>query len=230
MLSSSSRSQVPAVTWHARRFRACRRSLATRVEPSCWPRTAKHSSCRPPSWPALHGGCVKTSCSLAALHGVPMPPSTPTLLRLSVCTRTSIILYRLTNWLGQSVPSLYTCSNILLDMSIFPGMIRLPKATKTPPKSKLMPRQSLATIVKDLGKNKSCDQHTSSNTANLCLLSHWWVLCLCSHFCSSETEGIQRTPDTYQQKPGQPASWGPKLTGKERVWQCQYLWNTQSSS
>uniref|UniRef100_A0A3Q1H769 Metastasis associated 1 family, member 2 n=1 Tax=Anabas testudineus TaxID=64144 RepID=A0A3Q1H769_ANATE len=33
-------------------------------------------------------------------------------------------------------------------------MIRLPKATKTPQKSKLVPRQSLATIVKDLGKSK----------------------------------------------------------------------------
>lgn len=38
------------------------------------------------------------------------------------------------------------------------GMIRLPKATKTPLKSKLVPRQSLATIVKDLGKSTSCDQ------------------------------------------------------------------------
>lgn len=36
-------------------------------------------------------------------------------------------------------------------------MIRLPKATKTPLKSKLVPRQSLATIVKDLGENASCD-------------------------------------------------------------------------
>uniref|UniRef100_A0A671XR03 Metastasis associated 1 family, member 2 n=1 Tax=Sparus aurata TaxID=8175 RepID=A0A671XR03_SPAAU len=35
-------------------------------------------------------------------------------------------------------------------------MIRLPKATKTPLKSKVVPRQSLATIVKDLGKNTSC--------------------------------------------------------------------------
>lgn len=40
-------------------------------------------------------------------------------------------------------------------MSISSGMIRLPKATKTPPKSKVVPRQSLATIVKDLGENKS---------------------------------------------------------------------------
>lgn len=39
-------------------------------------------------------------------------------------------------------------------------MIRLPKATKTPVKSKLVPRQSLATIVKDLGKNAECDEHT----------------------------------------------------------------------
>uniref|UniRef100_A0A3P8Q0A9 Metastasis associated 1 family, member 2 n=1 Tax=Astatotilapia calliptera TaxID=8154 RepID=A0A3P8Q0A9_ASTCA len=39
-------------------------------------------------------------------------------------------------------------------------MIRLPKATKTPVKSKLVPRQSLATIVKDLGKNAECDQRT----------------------------------------------------------------------
>ena len=44
-------------------------------------------------------------------------------------------------------------------------MIRLPKATKTPVKSKLVPRQSLATIVKDLGKNTSRD-----------LMSHWPVL------------------------------------------------------
>lgn len=42
-------------------------------------------------------------------------------------------------------------------MSVSSGMIRLPKATKTPLKSKLVPRQSLATIVKDLGKNTSCD-------------------------------------------------------------------------
>lgn len=39
-------------------------------------------------------------------------------------------------------------------------MIRLPKATKTPVKSKLVPRQSLATIVKDLGKNTSCDHQS----------------------------------------------------------------------
>lgn len=42
-------------------------------------------------------------------------------------------------------------------MSVSSGMIRLPKATKTPLKSKVVPRQSLATIVKDLGKNTSCD-------------------------------------------------------------------------
>lgn len=42
-------------------------------------------------------------------------------------------------------------------MSISSGMIRLPKATKTPPKSKVVPRQSLATIVKDLGENASRD-------------------------------------------------------------------------
>lgn len=42
-------------------------------------------------------------------------------------------------------------------MSIFLGMIRLPKATKTPPKSKVVPRQSLATIVKDLGEKASRD-------------------------------------------------------------------------
>lgn len=41
-------------------------------------------------------------------------------------------------------------------MSVSSGMIRLPKATKTPLKSKVVPRQSLATIVKDLGKNTSC--------------------------------------------------------------------------
>uniref|UniRef100_A0A669E6M2 Metastasis associated 1 family, member 2 n=1 Tax=Oreochromis niloticus TaxID=8128 RepID=A0A669E6M2_ORENI len=44
-------------------------------------------------------------------------------------------------------------------------MIRLPKATKTPLKSKLVPRQSLATIVKDLGKNSECDQHTEYEAA-----------------------------------------------------------------
>ena len=33
-----------------------------------------------------------------------------------------------------------------------PGIIRLPKATKNPPKNRVIPRQSLATIVKDLGK------------------------------------------------------------------------------
>uniref|UniRef100_A0A8C4HGC9 Metastasis associated 1 family, member 2 n=1 Tax=Dicentrarchus labrax TaxID=13489 RepID=A0A8C4HGC9_DICLA len=42
-------------------------------------------------------------------------------------------------------------------------MIRLPKATKTPTKSKLVPRQSLATIVKDLGKNTSDDLPGSSS-------------------------------------------------------------------
>lgn len=36
-------------------------------------------------------------------------------------------------------------------------MIRLPKATKTPQKSKVIPRQSLANIVKDLGESTSCD-------------------------------------------------------------------------
>lgn len=88
--SSSSRSQAPAVTWHARRSRACRRSPATRVEPSCWPRTARRSFCRPPSWPASLGGCVRTSCSLGVLHDGPTPPSMPTPSRLSVCTRTHI--------------------------------------------------------------------------------------------------------------------------------------------
>lgn len=34
------------------------------------------------------------------------------------------------------------------------GMIRLPKATKAPLKSKLIPRQSLAIIVKDLGERR----------------------------------------------------------------------------
>uniref|UniRef100_A0A8C5HAD1 Metastasis associated 1 family, member 2 n=1 Tax=Gouania willdenowi TaxID=441366 RepID=A0A8C5HAD1_GOUWI len=37
------------------------------------------------------------------------------------------------------------------------SIIRLPKATKTPLKTKVVPRQSLANIVKDLGTNMSCD-------------------------------------------------------------------------
>lgn len=39
------------------------------------------------------------------------------------------------------------------------GMIRLPKATKAPVKSRVIPRQSLANIVKDLGKNKQRFAH-----------------------------------------------------------------------
>lgn len=46
------------------------------------------------------------------------------------------------------------------------GMIRLPKATKSHVKNKVIPRQSLATIVKDLGENP----HTA----------HVLMLCLCS--------------------------------------------------
>lgn len=39
-------------------------------------------------------------------------------------------------------------------VSVLSGMIRLPKATKAPLKSKLVPRQSLAIIVKDLGERR----------------------------------------------------------------------------
>ena len=56
----------------------------------------------------------------------------------------------LTNQMMVMVQSL-----ILLSVSL--GMIRLPKATKTNLKSKLIPRQSLATIVKDLGETTSHD-------------------------------------------------------------------------
>lgn len=84
-----SRSRALAVTWPARRSRVCRRSLATRAEPSCWPRTGRPSSCRPPSWPASHGGCVRTSCSPTAPRADPTPPSTPTPSRLSVWKHTS---------------------------------------------------------------------------------------------------------------------------------------------
>lgn len=41
-------------------------------------------------------------------------------------------------------------------------MIRLPKATKAPVKSKLIPRQSLAAIVKDLGESQ--EQNTCLTT------------------------------------------------------------------
>uniref|UniRef100_A0A8D3BSX7 Metastasis associated 1 family, member 2 n=1 Tax=Scophthalmus maximus TaxID=52904 RepID=A0A8D3BSX7_SCOMX len=45
-------------------------------------------------------------------------------------------------------------------------IIRLPKATKTPLKSKLVPRPSLATIVKDLGKSWSRDHHSSRHLSS----------------------------------------------------------------
>uniref|UniRef100_A0A8C3AZJ9 Metastasis associated 1 family, member 2 n=1 Tax=Cyclopterus lumpus TaxID=8103 RepID=A0A8C3AZJ9_CYCLU len=43
-------------------------------------------------------------------------------------------------------------------------IIRLPKATKTPLKTKLVPRPSLANIVKDLGKDASRGRHVSDST------------------------------------------------------------------
>lgn len=218
MTLSSSRSQAPAVTWLAKRFRACHRSPATRVEPSFWPRTARHSSCRQPSWPALPGGCATTFCSLAALRGGHMPPSTPTLWRLSV--RTPILW---SDWRGHVI---VTYSELWSDLSVPSGMIRLPKATKTPQKSKLVPRQSLANIVKDLGKN------LSNATERLALVFYSAIimlLCLCSHLCTFETEGVQRSSDPHQQEPGQPASCWPRPAGKERVWQRQYYTHTSAT-
>ena len=110
-------------------------------------------------------------------------------------------------------------------------MIRLPKATKTQVKTKVIPRQSLATIVKDLGEN--C--HTLLYVLMHCLsLKCDWMMTsaavclLCSHICSSETEGVQRTPDTHQQEPGQPASWGPEPAGEERLRQRQYYTHTNT--
>lgn len=110
-------------------------------------------------------------------------------------------------------------------------MIRLPKATKTPLKSKLVPRQSLATIVKDLGKNTS--DITSSDITSFpnrpvnqnltgqffpCRSKNSCVTGRCrlrSHLGASETQSVSRTPDAHQQESGEPASGGPKPAGKE---------------
>ncbi|KAG7235430.1 hypothetical protein INR49_002660 [Caranx melampygus] len=67
-------------------------------------------------------------------------------------------------------------------------MIRLPKATKTPLKSKVVPRQSLATIVKDLGEN--------------------------GHLRSSETEGVQRPPHPINRNQASQPRVGQSLLGK----------------
>lgn len=116
----------------------------------------------------------------------------------------------------------------LLHMSVSSGMIRLPKATKTPVKSKVVPRQSLATIVKDLGENFQ----TAIFANHFSLKCDWMVtsvvVLLCSHLSSAETEGVQRTPNTHQQEPGQPASWGPKPAGEERLRQRQYPIHTHT--
>lgn len=100
-------------------------------------------------------------------------------------------------------------------------MIRLPKATKTPLKTKLVPRPSLANIVKDLGKDTKITPPLHQLYPFL-LKHHWILLCaLGSHHSPSETEGIQRTPNTHQQEPGQPASCGPEPAREERLWQRQ---------
>lgn len=67
--------------------------------------------------------------------------------------------------------------NVWFEMSVSSGMIRLPKATKTPLKSKVVPRQSLATIVKDLGKNTSC------GIIILLLSGLWMCVCVCASQC-----------------------------------------------
>lgn len=68
-------------------------------------------------------------------------------------------------------------------MFVSTGMIRLPKATKTPLKSKLVPRQSLATIVKDLGESTSCDITSSTglwilNFSAICALTVFTLIWL----------------------------------------------------
>lgn len=160
------------VTWRAKRFRACHRSPATRAGPNFWPRTGRPSSCRPPSWPASPGESVRTFCSLDEQREGRTPPSTPTLLRQSVSS-----LYGCKGSLHHMYCTLYYIQYIYY-IYFYSGIIRLPKATKTPMKNKVIPRPSLANIVKDLGMAR-----TNSNW--MCFAFHLSCLCWPLFLCAA---------------------------------------------
>lgn len=66
--------------------------------------------------------------------------------------------------------------------------------------------------------NESVDVYFVLQRSFTCSVVIWSHLVFsCSHFCSTEAEGVQRTANPHQQEPGQPASSSSKPAGKERL-------------